>query len=474
MRVVKNYLYNFSYQIFLILVPTITLPYLSRVLGPKMLGINSYTYSLTYYFTLFAVLGTTTYAQREIAYVRNNTEKLKKFFWEVEILSIITTALSYSVLAITIIVSPQYNIFLWIYSISVIANIFDISWFFIGMENFSILAIRNFIIKITSVILIFTLVKSEEDMYIYILINVLSILISNISLLPYISRIGFPNKWRELNPFKHFKSSLLLFIPQISASLYTVLNKVLLGWFGDVQSVSYFDNADKIVRLLFTVLMSLSTVLMPLIANEISKNNQNKVKKILRNSLLFSMCISIIMLFMLISISTRLVPLFFGDKFISVGLILKIQAFILIPMTVANVIGNQYLVPLRRNKQLNTSIISGSVISIIVSIPLIKYFGAEGASFAVLIAELLVAGIQLWLVRSELLLDGVLKELCKYIIAGLCMSISIKLILIFLNGWISIIISGLIGSLVYMIVLLLLRVSILEFGLDLVKSKFKN
>ena len=136
MRVIKNYLYNFSYQIFLILVPTITLPYLSRVLGPKMLGINSYTYSLTYYFTLFAVLGTTTYAQREIAYVRNNTEKLKKFFWEVEILSIITTALSYSVLAIIIIVSPQYNVFLWIYSISVIANIFDISWFFIGMENF--------------------------------------------------------------------------------------------------------------------------------------------------------------------------------------------------------------------------------------------------------------------------------------------------------------------------------------------------
>lgn len=168
MRVLKNYLYNFSFQLFLILVPTITLPYITRVLGPTALGINTYTYSITYYFTLLAVLGLTTYAQREIAYVRNDKEKLKKLFWEIEIISIITTVISYLCLAIIILFLDRYSNFLWIYSFIVLANIFDISWLIVGLEKFSVLVLRNFIVKILSLLLIFTLVKTSNDLYIYI------------------------------------------------------------------------------------------------------------------------------------------------------------------------------------------------------------------------------------------------------------------------------------------------------------------
>lgn len=157
MRFVKNYIYNSSYQLFLILIPIVTLPYLARTLGPEYLGINSYTYSVTYYFTLLAVLGTTTYAQREVAYVRDNLAKLSRLFWEVELLSIFTTLFSYLLLVLVILFSSQYSIFFWAYSITVLANVLDISWLFIGIEKFSVLAIRNFFIKIISVILIFTL-----------------------------------------------------------------------------------------------------------------------------------------------------------------------------------------------------------------------------------------------------------------------------------------------------------------------------
>lgn len=38
-RTFLNILYNAVYQIFLVLVPLITVPYLSRVLGPKTYGI---------------------------------------------------------------------------------------------------------------------------------------------------------------------------------------------------------------------------------------------------------------------------------------------------------------------------------------------------------------------------------------------------------------------------------------------------
>nr|WP_257593849.1 hypothetical protein [Lactiplantibacillus plantarum] len=85
---------------------------------------------------------------------------------------------------------------------------------------------------------------------------------------------------KHLKPFRHLKGTLALFVPQISVTLYTVLNKVLLGYMGKIKAGSYFDNADKIVRLTFTLLTSLSTVLMPVIANEVAKKNTKNVNKI--------------------------------------------------------------------------------------------------------------------------------------------------------------------------------------------------
>ena len=49
----KNYMYNLIYQILVIILPLITTPYLSRVLGAEGIGIYSYTLSITTYFILF-------------------------------------------------------------------------------------------------------------------------------------------------------------------------------------------------------------------------------------------------------------------------------------------------------------------------------------------------------------------------------------------------------------------------------------
>ena len=37
-KIVKNYLYNLSYQILILIVPLITTPYVSRTLGAKGIG----------------------------------------------------------------------------------------------------------------------------------------------------------------------------------------------------------------------------------------------------------------------------------------------------------------------------------------------------------------------------------------------------------------------------------------------------
>ena len=66
-KIKKNFIYNLAYQILVVLLPLITTPYVSRVLGSEGVGIFGFTNSVNSYFVLFAVLGTTLYGTREIA-----------------------------------------------------------------------------------------------------------------------------------------------------------------------------------------------------------------------------------------------------------------------------------------------------------------------------------------------------------------------------------------------------------------------
>ena len=92
--VVKNYMYNLIYQILILVLPLITTPYLSRVLGAEGVGIYSYTYAITTYFMLFGSLGISLYGQREIAYAQENVEARKKVFIEIIIFRFITIGLA--------------------------------------------------------------------------------------------------------------------------------------------------------------------------------------------------------------------------------------------------------------------------------------------------------------------------------------------------------------------------------------------
>ena len=87
MKVLKNYLFSSSYQLLLVIVPFITTPYLSRVLGSGGIGLNTFTASIVGYFVLIATLGTNLYGNREIAYYQNNKERRSKVFWEISFLS---------------------------------------------------------------------------------------------------------------------------------------------------------------------------------------------------------------------------------------------------------------------------------------------------------------------------------------------------------------------------------------------------
>lgn len=458
MRVIKNYLYNLTYQIFLLIVPLITIPYISRVLGPSGVGINTVTNSLAQYFILFANLGLTTYGQREIAYHRDDKYKTSKTFIEIELLSIITTLISFILYCIVVGQFHKYETYYFAQSFLILATAADISWLFMGMEKFRIIVLRNFVFKIISIVLIFSLVKNKNDLLTYILIISFTTLISNCSLWPY--ALGYIQKIsiKVIELKKHLAPTIALFLPQIAITVYTVLSKLMLGYLSSVQEAGYFDNADKIVRILLTLVTAFTSVMMPHIANAYVKKETHKIRTLLNNGISFSILMAIPMISIINGISDKFVPWFFGTKFTSVAIVLKIEAFAILPIAMASVLGSQYLIPLNKNKEYIYSILFGAGVNILINIPLISLFQARGTAISTIISEYCVTCGQFYFARSKINFLNMFKLILKTSFAGI---ITFLVVMsesnFFKMSFGTFIIEGVTGILVYVAILLLMK-----------------
>ncbi|NRE60547.1 oligosaccharide flippase family protein, partial [Enterococcus faecium] len=185
MKIVKNYLYSISYQLLIIILPIVTVPYISRTLTAEGVGKFSYTNSIIQYFVLIATLGTSIYGSRTIAYYRNDIEKRSEKFIEIMVLKFLMMFVSFSIFISFLFIYGKFKLILLLQSFQILAVGVDISWFFIGIEDFKKTVFRNILIKIASVILIFLLVKNPDDLWKYIVINSFSILIGNFTLWSY-------------------------------------------------------------------------------------------------------------------------------------------------------------------------------------------------------------------------------------------------------------------------------------------------
>lgn len=266
--ITKNYLYNLFYQILIIIVPLFTTPYLSRVLGAEAIGIYSYTLSIATYFILFGSLGVAMYGQREIAYVQDDKEKRSKIFFEIVIMRFITLGISLLLFYFSFCTQGDYRVYYKILILEIVANSLDISWFFQGLEEFKKTVIRNTVVKLVSIICIFTFVKSANDLSKYFLIYVLSTLIGNISMWMYLPKYLKKIRRKELKILKHVKPTAVLFIPQLATQAYTVLDKTMIGaMVADKSEVGFYEQAQKMVKLLLTIATSLGTVMVPRMAS---------------------------------------------------------------------------------------------------------------------------------------------------------------------------------------------------------------
>ena len=418
----KNYAYNLLYQVLIILIPLITTPYISRVLGANGIGQYSFAYSVANYFVLFIMLGINNYGNREIAKVRDDKIKLSVTFFGIFYMQLFMGILMNIIYLIYCLLLSENIIISLILGAYVFSGIFDINWFFFGIENFKFTVTRNIVIKVISTICIFCFVKSSDDLVIYCAILSISLLISQLALWPNLrSKLVYVRiKIEDIK--KHIKPNLILFLTVIAVSIYKIMDKIMLGFMSPYTEVGFYESSEKILQIPIALVTSLGTVMLPRMSNLYAKDVKN-VNKYIYYSLLFAMFISSSFSFGIMSVSKEFVPLFYGSGYETCIYLFLILLPSCIFLAYGNVMRTQFLIPNNMDKIYVNSAFLGALINFVINIMLIGRFGSIGAAIGTFFAELFVCIYQCYMIRKKLPIRKYTIRIIPFILSGIIMFI---------------------------------------------------
>lgn len=426
MSIKRNVIYNLLYQIANLFLPLITIPYISRVLGPSGVGLQAFTLSVVDYFLLAGTLGLSMYGTREIAYHRDNPVDLAKAFWSIFTTRVICLTVAFLLYGIFVLFVDSNKIAFGIQGLLIISAIIDISWFFLGIEEVKFVLLRGILLRILSIILIFTLIRNSQDALRYIFITALLPLAVNLSLFIKIKDYNLrfsPLHYSEL--IFHLKRSLTLFVPQIATQVYLVLDKTMLGIFTTLAQVGYYNQAEKLVKTVLALVTSINIVLLPRMSNMFAKKERENMDRMMNSVLATVTIITIPMSAGMILIGGDFIRIFLGEGFNATKPVLQTLSVLIILISISSVTGTQYLLPTNRMKAYTSSVVLGAVVNLLLNLILIPSYGALGAAFSSVLAEATVTTSQIIFVRKSIYTKSYILQTGQSLIASLIMIIGV-------------------------------------------------
>ncbi|MBR0351142.1 MAG: polysaccharide biosynthesis C-terminal domain-containing protein [Clostridia bacterium] len=469
-NLIKKYIYNMSYQVLALLIPLVTTPYLARVLGPSGVGISAYTITIVTYFILFGSLGMSIYGQREIAYVQDDKEKKTAKF--VELFALKTFFMIITIIIYFIFISnTEYEVYYKVLIFELVANVFDISWFFQGIENFKVTVIKNLIIKLLSLLCIFIFVKTSNDLNIYLLIYGGSTLIGNLTLWLHLKNELCKISLKNVKVFKNLKYVILFLIPQIANKLYAIIDKTMLGMMiPNIAETGYYEQSDKIVKIWITVITALGTVIMPRIANYFAKKDKEKINSLMVKSVRYVCFCAFPLIFGLIAIAPNIIPIYLGSGYEKSIILIQVLAPIILIIGLNNIIGNQYLLPTGQQKKYTIAVIIGTIVNFALNFILIRVLSSYGAAIATIISEIVVLLVEICFVKKQFNFKIMIRNSLNYIISSAVMFIVIFFLKnISSNLIVNCIVQFLAGLVTYLLMLTILKDEFFKYIVDRIK-----
>jgi len=396
----NKFLYQLLTAASQVMLPLVTYPYITRVLGPANLGKVNYVDFLSQAFMILASFGIPFYATREIATARNDVFKRTALIKEFVLLQAV-----FCFAAIFLFGLFAFNNFqtqFWLYAIgaaNILISSFSFEWYLQGMEHFKFAAVRMVLVRLAVMIAFFVLVKAEGDYVIYF--SIISISMAVIAILNGYKILQENNFAKQpVNPARHLVPLWHFFLTSSAVSIYVYLDTILLqNITQDETQVGYYTTALKMVKIFLMVILAMSAVLLPRMSFLAGENRKEEIKIFLSKyaELVFVAGLPVsIGLYML---APEIIHTIAGEAFLPAVPLMRILSFLPLIIALSNMFCFQVLVPFKQERKFLLAAFIGCIASVSLNYWLIPSMKAEGAALSCLATELVVTiatGIMAW------------------------------------------------------------------------------
>jgi PST family polysaccharide transporter len=390
-RLIENFLSLSSLQAINYIVQLITIPYLTRVLGPEKYGLLSFAQAFTLYFVVLTGYGFNLSATRKAAAIRDDKYALNSLVSIVLVIQVGITFLSFIALIILCVFLPRFGDETALYLIAfvaVVGNVLFPVWFFQGMERMRDITIYNTIGKTAYLVILIAFVREESDyliaagaysfgLFITALFAITSVLWA------YKIRLALP-KFREV--ISELREGWHVFVSLSTMNLYANSNTVILGFFAPDAVVGYYSAGEKIIKAIQGLFAPLSQAIYPhmsrlaLESKELSMSFISKIASLVGG-------LSLLMSLALLIFASQLSRIILGENFTESIIVIQILSFYPFFSILGNIFSIQIMLNFGMERLFSRIVICASLINIALSLLLVVPLEHKGVSISLLIAE---------------------------------------------------------------------------------------
>lgn len=454
----QNIIYNGLYQLLVISLPIFTTPYIVRVLSVEQVGVHGYVSSIVQLFIMLSFFGVNVYGGREIASYKDKKD-ISNSFWNIWIIQLIFSVICFIVFTImNVYIFKSNNKVFFIQSFLIIINALEVSWFFVGIEELKKVVIRNTTIKLLFTLSIFIFIKTSENFFLYLLLNIISNLIGNLILMCSLKSYIYKPSIKLIDMKLHIKRAWLFLLPQISVLIYTSLDKTILGSLSGVLNVAYYDQSQKIIRIAITLVSSVGTVLLPRMCFYVKQGYKIEFNKLFTKTIENIIIISFYIVIGVICVAPSFVGWFFSSEYDNIVEFMQIISIIGLFIPISVIVSNAILMPMRKDKIVIKSSIYAAIISLTINFVLDIKMGTMGAIIALISAELFTMIYRIYNARQYYDFKNVLNLVFKCFISCILVYVIVTYINKFMfSSVISSFFIGVIVTILYFIFLIIMK-----------------
>ncbi|GGZ92241.1 flippase [Ignatzschineria ureiclastica] len=375
------------------LVPLITLPYLTRTLGVDQYGALNLSLSLIQYGMLFINFGFNLSATQYIAQHRDQPQLISKAFWETVLSkSLLFFIACFALTIITLTIESFYEIrwIIFILFIQLLSIAIDPLWFFQGIEKLEKVSFIGSLIRFLNIPLLILFVHTPNDVEIAALIQGGILLIAAIINMIFVQRehiITFV-KLHQLKIIQALKHSLPLFIGAAAISLYNTSTPIILGLVSDYDQVGIYSASFRVQVAAIGVFTVLGQVIYPRV-NHLFATDIDAAYLFIKKLMIYMFPILLISSLLFYFLVPMLAPRILGEEFKESAETLKIMAPMLFLIPYSVVFAHNLLLPLGYQRIYYLVPLIIGLFHLVYSSFLSHYYGAIGASYSILITEII-------------------------------------------------------------------------------------